>query len=157
MTLTSTHKKIAVVVVGLILLVLVGCVGFEVLKNGFGPGIQDYSSSIDEVCRLNRNSVHEIFIVCDGVDGRIEPKVVSVGWNENYIVAATHPVTKRKYQNNPDNTYKIPDEDVTYWWIFDLQGKALIGPIDSENQFNDDLKSRGISGIEMIDTKQLKD
>lgn len=155
-TMNNSNKKIFAILIGLILLIIFGIVAKEVLKNGIGPGVQDYSSVLNADCELHRNSVHEIFIRCHGIENRIEPKVVSVGWSDDYVIAKTNPVSKRKYPNNPNNTYKIPDTDIVHWWVFDLNQKILIGPLDSEQEFNNELNEKEIYGIEMVDAKQLK-
>jgi hypothetical protein len=101
---------------------------------GFGPGLADYEYKIANSCTLNSSSAHMVSISCDGVERGIDPKIIKVGWNDNYLIAQTHPVTKRKYPNNPSNTYSEPDTSITYWWIVDFANKELIGPLSSEEE-----------------------
>ncbi len=103
-----------------------------VFKNGFGPGSQDFEVKITDSCILHRNSLHIIYISCQGIEKNIDSKIIKLGWNNDYILAVTNPVTKRKYPNNPDNTYTIPDESVSYWWIIDVKNKKLYGPTSEE-------------------------
>lgn len=121
----------------------------------FGPGLSDFEYKIASSCTLSRYSAYVVVIDCEGINTRIDAEVVQVGWNNDYLVAITHPVTKRKYPNIPDNTYSEPDESISYWWIRDLKNKKAYGPM-SESEFNQkelDLKMPDIPLMSIDDAK----
>src|SRR5271157_357885 len=105
-------------------------------KCGFGPGLADYEYQLTASCRLDSSSAHEIVVICDDRKSATstDAEVYQVGWNDKYLIAATHPVIKRKYPDNPNNTYTEPDDSVVYWWIIDLNSNRLFGPL-SEPEF----------------------
>ena len=133
--MSSLTSKRAAYIVGLAFVALVISFCIYLLsvsaKCGFGPGLADYEYQLTASCRLDRSSAHAIVVICD--DGKTatstDAEVYQVGWNDKYLIAATHPVTKRKYPDNPGNTYAEPDESVVYWWIIDLKSNHLLGPL----------------------------
>ena len=135
-----TSKRTAYVLFGLAWVAL--AVGFwayvfhVLAKCGFGPGLADYDYQLTTSCRLSRSSAHEIVVICD--DGKsatsTDAEIYKVGWNDKFLIAATHPVSKRAYPDNPNNTYMVPDESVIYWWIIDLKSNRNFGPL-SESEF----------------------
>jgi hypothetical protein len=133
-------KRATYLVVGLTLAALVisfWIYVFHVLaKCGFGPGLADYDYQLTASCRLSRSSAHEIVVICDNGQSATstDAEIYQVGWNDEYLVAMTHPVSKRAYPNNPNNTYMVPDESITYWWIIDLKLNRNFGPL-SEAEF----------------------
>ncbi len=124
-------------------------------KEGFGPGLADFDYKINDVCTLEKTSAHMVSVRCADFEKGIEPKVVKIGWSKDYIVAITHPVTKREYPNNPNNDYSVPDEAVTYWWILDLKNKTNLGPILSEQVFEDQMKKFNIDNITFTTPEKL--
>lgn len=140
----------------LALFVFLGIVTFLMffLEKRFGPGLSDYEYKINDICTLRRSSAYAIAVGCSGFEKGIDPVIIKIGWNSNYVVAVTHPVTKRKYPDSSENTYMVPDESLTYWWILDLNKKVNYGPINSEEEFNSkkiDLKIEDINLVKPDD------
>ena len=119
-----------------------------------GPGVSDYEYKIAGVCSLNRNSAHVINIVCDGIEGKIDAEVYQVGWNDSYLVAATHPLTKTP-PNSPNCKDCYPDEDTTYWWIDDLTNKQAYGPM-TEQEFTDERNKLRLPDIQLMSVDEAK-
>ena len=109
-------------------------------KCGFGPGLADYTYELNKACHLGRNSAYDVYVVC-GEDtstttaASIPEEVYLLGWNDNFVLAKTHPVTKRKYPDNPDNTYSEPDQTITYRWITDVKASKTYGPFTSDSEY----------------------
>jgi hypothetical protein len=121
----------------------------------FGPGLADYSFNIAHSCTLDRSSAHEITISCSGIDQDIDAKVYKIGWNDSYLVAETNPVTKRAYPDDPNNTYTVPDESTTFWWIRDLGNKKAYGPM-SESEFKQKKAAPKIPEIQLMTVDEAK-
>jgi hypothetical protein len=147
-------KYFAAVLGGLVLILI--AVMFYAFSKGFGPGLADYTYKIADICDLGRSSAHMISIRCEGFNGGVSPKVIKVGWNDNFLIAYTHPVTKLKYPENPENTYSEPDESITYWWVMDLKTKELYGPINSEQAFENKKSELGIGDIQLWSVNEAK-
>jgi hypothetical protein len=141
-------KKNLIIVVSVLGLGI--AIWFMIGMNKFGPGTSDYSFRIANMCNLVRSSAYMVSVGCEGFERGIDPEIIKIGWNDNYLVALSHPVTKKIYPNNPDNTYAVPDESVTYWWILDFKNKSTYGPLNSETEFNDQKQKLQISNIELI-------
>src|SRR5437899_1634531 len=82
------------------------------VDGNFGPGLSDFEYKIADDCSLSRYSADVITVDCAAIGTRIGPEAVKLGWNDKYLVAISHPVTKRKYPDNPNNTYTEPDSSV---------------------------------------------
>jgi hypothetical protein len=106
-------------------------------------------------CSLDRSSAYDISIDCGTTAGGVEPEVLTLGWNLEFVVATTHPVTKRVYPDNPENTYSEPDTSITDWWIVDLKHNQVYGPLQ-EAAFQDEVKALGVPGINMLSVEQAK-
>jgi len=128
-------KLRVVTVLGFLGLILITTIILAMVSRPAGPGLQDFEIDLTDTCILSRNSTHDIYIQCDGISGRVNPKVVKLGWDTNFVVAMTNPVTKKVYPNNPNNTYRIPDENVTYWWVIDIRKKVLYGPLKKKSSY----------------------
>jgi len=132
---------------------------FHVLaKCGFGPGLADYDYQLTASCRLSRSSAHDIVVICDNGKSATstDAEIYQVGWNDEYLIAMTHPVSKRAYPNNPNNTYMVPDESITYWWIIDLKSNRNFGPL-SEAEFERQKATLSVTlGIPLLSMDQAK-
>jgi hypothetical protein len=136
---------LAIALLGAIVLIaLFLSVGFL----GFGPGLADYEYRIASSCVLNRYSAHEVNIDCDGINKRIDSEVFNVGWNDIYLIALSHPLTKPAV-NNPNCQNCEPDSSITYWWIRDLTNKKAYGPM-SEVEFEQKKKELRIPDISLM-------
>jgi hypothetical protein len=140
--------------IGVITLLAVGVFAFFRAGPAFGPGVTDYSYKIATDCTLDRASASQITINCDGISKRIDPDVVQVGWNNQYLVATTHPVTKTDY-NNPNCKNCDPDESITYWWIDDLTNKEAYGPMSAQ-AFANQKSKLGVPDILLMSVDQAK-
>lgn len=121
------------------------------VKN-FGSGSADYIYKIAGFCRLVRTSAHQISVGCENVKSGVVPKVISVGWNENFLVAKSHPLHNFDFESG----YQIPDESITYWWIIDLKTKKAYGPLNSEGEFNKQKLDLGVGHIELWSVDQAR-
>ena len=98
----------------------------------FGPGVGDYTYKLNERCELGRNSAHDVYVVCrDGdLTNEVPEEVFALGWNDRFVIAETHPVTKPA-ANNPNCLNCEPDEGTTYAWIIDLKSHRTSGALMS--------------------------
>lgn len=136
----QNQKKIKILIFILIAILLAGCAS---------PGLSDYRYKLGTKCLLNRTSAHQITANCG--QSSIPAKIVQLGFNENYLIAKTHPVTILKYPNNPANSYKIPDAKTTYWWIIEIKKDVRYGPFESEQEFMAKTDELGITNtIELM-------
>lgn len=87
------------------------------IRHGFGPGLADFTYQINNECLLTRTSAHMIMIGCSNIEKSIGPEVTSLGWDDNYIVASTHPTS----DENNAIIVPTPNSSITYWWILDLK------------------------------------
>jgi hypothetical protein len=142
--------------IGLAAVVVIGIASIYAMGgwSGFGPGLADYEYRIAGSCTLNRYSAHQINIDCDGIDKRIDAEVFKVGWNDIYLIAASHPVTKPA-ANNPNCINCEPDESTTYWWIRDLKNKIGFGPM-SEAEFTQKKAELKVPDIQMMSVDEAK-
>lgn len=125
-----------------------------VVATPFGPGLGDYEYRVAGSCSLARASVHTISVVCDGIEGKIDAEVYQIGWNDSYLVATTHPLTKTP-PNSPNCKDCAPDESVTYWWIQDLVHKQAFGPM-SEQDFAQEKTKLGMPDIQLMSVGEAK-
>lgn len=67
-------------------------------------------------------------------DGAVVPaKITKLAWNEKYILAKQLGL-KRKYPDNVNNTYEIPDESKVSYWILEVGNVKIYGPLTEEVQ-----------------------
>ena len=119
-------------VLALIIIFGVALMIYRIATQGFGAGMQDFGFKVSDHCMLHRNSAHEIFILCDGIEKEIDAKVQEVGWNSEYLVATTNPLSKSD-NSNPNHIYMVPDAGVKYWWVIHFSKKTNSGPLTYEN------------------------
>lgn len=128
-------NSVIICVLFCISLMLVGCIG---------PGISDYAYDVGTDYELVRSSAHQISIrPQDGNNvtwPKIEPKVVEIAWNERYV-AAKQLGLKRRSEND---SYMIPDESITNYWILDTIEHVLYGEYDL-SAFNQKMEELGLS------------
>ena len=126
----NMRRALKYIGIGVVAVAVIGVASVYVIAgwNGFGPGLADYEYRIANHCTLNRYSAHQINIDCDGINKRIDAEVFTVGWDNTYLIAASHPITKPA-ANNPNCKNCEPDESVTYWWVRDLVNKKAYGPM----------------------------
>lgn len=109
---------------------------------------------IGNFCKLGKTSAYDTSVYCQGMDQYIKPNVVGVGWNNNFIVAVTHPLwTDPKY---PQCTDCFQNESITYWWILDVKNKILYGPISSEQEFITQKSQKGVGDISLWTVDEAK-
>lgn len=139
---------------GILCFIFIGIVLIFLTGPQIGPGTADYSYRIAENCTLDRSSAEHITISCEGIDKNISAKVMNVGWNGQYVVANTHPLTMAD-PNNPNCKECAPDETITYWWVQDLVNKQAYGPMSQADFFKlgDEL---GIREIQLFPINEAK-
>lgn len=121
-------KKVLALILFLvnIMFILTGC---------FGPGALDYSYDVAGDYQLVRSSAHEIKVTPKSgwtEDTPIIPsKVVEIAWDKKFVIAKQQGL-KRKYPDNPDNTYMEPDENVINYWILDTE--KPYGPLNEKEK-----------------------
>jgi hypothetical protein len=152
----KTSTKRILITTGIIMGVVV--IGFGLLVLALvhlGPGSADYTYQIAGSCKLERSSAYSKYISCDGVDKSIPPDVVSLGWDNRFLIATTNPVTKTD-PRNPNCVNCVPDEAVTYWWIVDLNNRTFFGPIQSQEEFIAKESQLDISNIQLWSVEDAK-
>lgn len=144
-------KKLIYIIVGLVIVLLffVVYIFLIISRNGFGPGLADYTYKIAGSCRLSKTSAHNIIIGCDGIKESIGPEIVRVGWDEEYLVVITHP-------NIDAGVQDVDCASCTYWWIQDLKKRQAYGPMKSEEEFNKKKNDLGVANIELFSVDQAK-
>ena len=90
----------------------------------FGPGIHDFDKKLTGNYKLYRMSSNAIFIAPkdgwgDGI-AIIPEKVIKINEYENYIIAERQEL-KRRSPNDTTDTYLIPDESRSNYWILDTE------------------------------------
>lgn len=84
---------------------------------------------------LIRTSAHQTEVVPRGDVSPetpiIPPKVVEVGWCDSFIIAKQQHL-RRKYPDNPDNTYLEPNPGKYSYWILDVKTPKVFGPFDEK-------------------------
>lgn len=113
--------------IGMISLLLYGC-----------AGAGDYDISLPGEYSLIRSSAHNITInKKQGEDvwgeALIPAKITELNYNNQYILAKQLGL-KRKYPDNANNTYEIPDESKVTYWILQVDNGNVYGPL-TENEF----------------------
>lgn len=142
-----------IIIVSISVIVIAGIIYLLTIftKNGFGPGLADYSYKIANICDLRRSSASVVAIGCDGLNEGVPPDVIGVGWDDNYLVAETHPIP------GYPQSYSNPDTSVTDWWVVDLKNKSRLGPWSSEQQYEAEKKQLNIGSIELVSPALAKD
>ena len=130
-----------------------------ILKCGFGPGLADYTYQLNKECQLGRNSAYVVYVVCVGdtaTSTKIPEEIFSLGWNEDFVLAKTHPVTKTD-PHNPTCKNCDPDNSITYWWIADVKAKRTYGPFPSDAGYFAKLKELSVPpGIQLMSVDEAK-
>lgn len=150
------RRALKYILIGAVAAIILGFVAILTIVglSGFGPGLADYEYRIANHCTLNRYSAHQINIDCDGISKRIDAEVFKIGWDDTYLIAETHPVTKPA-ANNPNCQNCEPDESITYWWIRDLKNKVAYGPM-SESEFNQKKLELKMPDIQLMSVDEAK-
>ncbi len=100
-------------------------------------GAGDYGTSLPDGYSLLRSSANMVTInkqEGEGVwgDALIPPKITELTWNNDYILAKQLGL-KLNNPKDPNDTYKIPDESKVNYWILQINGDNIYGPLtDSE-------------------------
>ena len=141
-------KIVTTIISTFIVLFLLFSIDFENFSDmAFGPGMSDYEFSAGCGYKVFRSSKHNIKIIPasgDHSDGPvIGAKVVQYASDDRYVLAKQVGL-KRKYPENVNNTYMIPDESVQNYYILDAREKKLYGPY-SLDEFNQKRTEFGIS------------
>lgn len=115
------------VLIGVTTLLLYGC-----------AGAGDYDISLPGEYSVIRSSGHDITIRKQEAEGYwgeelIPAKIVELNYNDKYILAKQLGL-KRQYPNDPDRTYKIPDESKVSLWILQVDNGKVYGPL-TEKEF----------------------
>jgi hypothetical protein len=142
----KARTKICIVTLAIILVGATLYTFVAIFRQGIGPGNEDYRYLIAKSCYLNRTSAHDITIDCDGITSSIGPEVFAVGWDKEHLIAETHPLDKPD-PSNPNCSNCFPDDAEINWWIVDLGGKKLYGPIVTREEFAAQSKAMALTDI----------
>jgi hypothetical protein len=149
------RKRTKYILAGIVLILVIAFVLLVIGLSNFGPGVEDYTYQLVAPCDLGRSSAYQVSIYCDDMNEYIPADVTTLGWNNDYIVATTNPVTKTD-PNNPNCVNCDPDTSTTYWWIMDLKNKTLYGPLNSQQEFNDKESQLGITNLPLWSVDEAK-
>jgi len=122
-------KKIIILIVLLSTLAMSGCgTVIDTIMTCMMPAPKDYSYKIGTGYQLVRSSVHSISVssIENGNKTHIDAKVVEVAWDDRYVLAKQVGL-KFQQPDNPNNTYKIPDENQVAYYILDTIDDVLYG------------------------------
>ena len=117
--------------------------------------LSDYDIELPNGYEINATSTNQVSINFHGtvlsdniIDDSIPTKVVQVGYDERYVIAKQYEM-KKKYPNNPSNTYEIPDETKVCYWILDTIERKKYGPYNSKEQFDKKLNEFSIGNLQL--------
>jgi hypothetical protein len=96
-----------------------------------GPGLADFEAPLPGGYKLYRSSAHQITVLPS--DRGIPPKVVEVGYDDDFIIAKQNHLRRRSPGNSKD-TSEEPDPGVFSFWIIDLRKSESYGPL-TEDEF----------------------
>lgn len=142
------NRCMLISLIALILIIVTGC--------GRTDTLNDDECYVGTGYKLIQTSGHQISVIpADGHEidkPRIQPKVVEIAWNERYVIAKQLGL-KSAYPDNPNNSYKIPDEEDVSYWILDTKENVLFGGFNltdfekklSEFGINDSLKLTSVN------------
>lgn len=120
-----------------------------------GCGLSDYKVDLPNGYVLYAPSAHNVYIILED-DKIIPPKVVEMNYDDRYIIAKQFGL-KRKYPDNIQNTYQIPDETKIYYWIIDMYDGKSYGPFDNYNQFSNLMKELNIKSLELKNVESFRE
>lgn len=149
-------KKTYIKIFLVLLTVIVLFIGYKFIVNvkQFGPGLADFKYRIARDCELSRSSAFNTYVGCQGMIEYTDSDVFKVGWNDQYLIAATHPVTK---MDTSACRVGCPDQSLTYWWIIDMIDKSLHGPIKSDQDFDQQKQNLKIDNFELWSINEAKE
>lgn len=108
----------------------------------YGVGPSDYSVNLGNGYELHRSSASEIGIdPIYAIKDSVPSKVVSLAWNDLYILAVQHPLTLRK---SSASSYPYPNPDEEAMWIVETGKHKAYGPLSKE-EYNEMLQKIGIN------------
>lgn len=146
----KNRSKCNYIIFIIIAILLTGCGDLMV-----GPGLTEYEYDVGDKYKLITISAHQVVVIPKDLTlnsylPRIEAKVTKIAWDEKFIIAEQLGF-KRKYPDNPNNTYMEPDESKMSYWILNVEESKLFGPF-SKDEF---VKQR--EGLEVPKKLELKD
>jgi hypothetical protein len=111
---------------------------FSTILYGCLPNPGDYDIDLPNNYSLVRSSAHIVTInkqIDEGVwnSSIIPEKVTELSCNDEYVLAKQVDL-KFRNPNDPNDTYKIPDESKVNYWILDVNKDIAYGPFN-ETEF----------------------
>lgn len=130
------------VILILIVLLITGCGGGTSYEIELPNDYELYADSNDYIVIY-----HKVGTSRDDKN-TLPPTIVEISWNERFIIAKQYGM-KKKYPNNIDNSYEIPDKSKVYYWILDTENQIKYGPYKYLNEFNNKKEELNISNLEL--------
>lgn len=121
---------------------MLSCDEEEPILFPYGVGASDYSVDLGNGYELHRSSADEITL--DPIyasQDRVPAKVVSLAWNNSYILTVQHPRTLR---TSPTSSYRDPNPDEEVMWIVETKRHKTYGPLTKE-EYASKLQEIGIN------------
>lgn len=116
---------------------------------GISPGQYDFSYVIGNGSyTLHRTNGTTIWIAPNeeaiNETNIIPEKVVEIAWNNQYVIAKQYGLKRE----NPNSTYKVPDETDVNYWILDTENKLRYGPY-SYDEYSTKIQEFHLTDLEL--------
>ncbi len=106
---------------------------YEALPNGYYV----CESSAHDISICNRESI----II-------IPAKVVELDYDNRYVIIKQVGL-KKKFPNNPNNSYEIPDYSKVYFWIIDTKDAINYGPYIEKQDYEELVETLNIKNLNL--------